>query len=324
MTPAQILSLDRFSLDIHYGLSGNPKKLPCKYFYDTQGDLLFQKIMGLEEYYLTRCEREIFLTQKEHILNLFYGDRQPFTLVELGAGDGSKTKILLQYFLEKEVDFIYAPVDISINILSHLKETIHDALPRVDIMPIQGDYFHTNFLDHDLSRRKVLFFLGSNIGNLSREETDDFLDNIAQNLAEGDLFFIGFDLVKNPQVILDAYNDKQGVTRAFNLNLLERINRELDGNFNREKFLHYPVYNPLTGEAQSYLISTVSQTVTLKKIAQTYHFEPWEAIHMETSRKYSLKQIQQLALKHQFQVLHTFCDRHQYYVNSLWQKQSKN
>ncbi|WP_030007998.1 MULTISPECIES: L-histidine N(alpha)-methyltransferase [Cyanophyceae] len=318
--PSQNLTLNSFALDVHRGLSHSPKSLPCKYFYDAQGDALFQQIMTLDEYYLTRCEREIFLTQKQHILDLFYGDRQPFTLVELGAGDGSKTKILLDYFLSQAVDFIYAPVDISENILTHLTETIQADLPNLSIAPIQGDYFHTDFLDHDLSRRKILLFLGSTIGNLSDQETADFLQNITRNLDPGDLIMLGFDLMKDPQIILKAYDDSQGVTRAFNLNLLERINRELEGDFQLDHFQHCPIYHPLTGEAQSYLVSTCTQTVTLNKLSQSYIFEAWEAIHMETSRKYSRKQIKELAEQHHFRVLHTFSDQQKYYVNSVWQK----
>lgn len=316
----QDLTLDAFAIDIHRGLSGQPKTLPCKYFYDAQGDVLFQKIMALDEYYLTRCERDIFLHQRADILDIFYGDRRPFTLVELGAGDGSKTKILLEYFLQQSVDFVYAPVDISANILNHLTETLQPTLPSLTIAPIQGDYFHTEFLDHDPSRRKILLFLGSNIGNLSPQETDHFLENIAHNLDVGDRLMIGFDLMKDPATILQAYNDTEGVTKEFNLNLLRRINRELNGDFQVDQFQHFPIYNPLTGEAQSYLVSTTTQTVTLHKISQAYHFAAWEAIHMETSRKYSLAMIQQLAQNHHFQVVQNCFDQQQYYVNSIWQK----
>jgi len=312
--------LNLFAIEVHAGLSQQPKTLPCKYFYDAKGDEIFQAIMQLEEYYLTRAEREIFETQKAEILRLFSGDRQPFSLVELGAGDGSKTKILLDYFLSQGIDCIYSPVDISANILEHLAEVMHQDLPELPISPIQGDYFHTDFLQIEPGRRHIVLFLGSNIGNLSDYETDKFLSNIAHNLQVGDLFLIGFDLMKDPSTILNAYNDAKGVTRDFNLNLLTRMNRELDGNFVLDRFQHAPVYDPLTGEARSYLVSTMQQTVTLSAIGETYTFEAWEAIHMETSRKYSQAKIAQLAETHGFRVVKNFSDSQNFYVNSVWEK----
>lgn len=317
-TSTSVLNL--FAIEVHAGLSNIPKTLPCKYFYDAKGDEIFQAIMQLEEYYLTRSEREIFETQKAEILSLFANHQQPFSLIELGAGDGSKTKILLDYFLSQKADCIYSPVDISANILEHLAEVMHQELPELSISPIQGDYFHTDFLKIEPGRRHIVLFLGSNIGNLSASETDEFLSNIAHNLQSGDLFLIGFDLMKNPSKILNAYNDPKGVTRDFNLNLLTRINRELGGNFVLDQFQHAPNYDPLTGEARSYLVSTTQQTVTLSAIGETYNFAAWEAIHMETSRKYSYETIAQLAETHGFRVIKNLSDSQNFYVDSVWEK----
>ncbi|MEM1119370.1 MAG: L-histidine N(alpha)-methyltransferase, partial [Bacteroidota bacterium] len=192
--------------------------------------------------------------------------------------------------------------------------------PTLDVDPIQGDYFKSlKQIPHQPNTQKVVLFMGGNIGNLDMEEASVFLRVLASHLHKGDLLMIGFDLKKDPQVILDAYNDQQGITRAFNLNLLNRINRELGGNFNKDNFKHWPTYNPLTGATKSYLVSVKAQDVFIEAIGKTYHFEAHEAIDMELSQKYSLTDIQHLAAKSGFTVKKNYMDRRNYFVDSLWQ-----
>lgn len=166
--------------------------------------------------------------------------------------------------------------------------------------------------------RNVVLFLGSNIGNFRNTQAISFLRALYEGLNEGDLLFIGFDLKKDPAVVLSAYNDKEGVTKRFNLNLLERINRELSGNFDLGTFKHFPVYDPLTGTTTSYLVSTREQEVEV--MGSKIEFDQWEAIHMEISQKYSMRDIESLATQTGFGIVHNFYDSKHYFVNSVWKK----
>ena len=308
--------LTAFARDVLQGLSATPKMLPSKYFYDEQGDKLFQQIMRMPEYYLTDCELEIFENHKEGILQAF-GHRR-FQLLELGAGDGMKTKVLLRHFLERGAGFKYQPIDISRNVLLELEESLRAELPELDVKSLEGDYFQVL---HELRggvQPKVVFFLGANIGNYTLERAADFLRSIAEALNPGDLLFLGVDLKKAPEVILNAYNDPAGITAAFNLNLLRRMNRELGANFELNDFKHWETYNPISGEAKSYLVSLKSQHVFIKALNRPFHFEAWEAIEVELSRKYSLSELETLAKKTGFAVRQHFFDKKKYFVDSLW------
>ena len=310
---------NQFAEDVREGLSSEPKYLHSKYFYDEIGDSLFQQIMCLDEYYLTDCELEIFNTQKDEILSHFSQGNGVFDLIEFGSGDGYKTKILLEYFIENKVKFNYLPIDISRGVLESLTYDLKKNLPALDIHPICDDYFHAleelNKVDFN---KKVILFLGSNIGNFRGDDAIPFLKHIQADMKENDQLFIGFDLKKDPQVILDAYNDKKGITREFNYNLLDRINKELGGNFNRDKFNHYPTYNPVTGETKSYLISMERQTIWIDRLAQSFSFKKWEPVFMEVSQKYSLKDIKHLANYSGFKVEKNFYDKRKYFADSLW------
>lgn len=308
-----------FANDIAEGLNKSPKKLSSKYFYDQRGDALFQQIMAMPEYYLTNCEYDIFAQQKADILQAIGDER--FSLIELGAGDGTKTKVLLEYFLEQAADFQYAPIDISQNALDLLADDLHTLWPELPVAPLQGDYFEVlESLNDPSFGRKVILFLGSNIGNFEPAEAQRFLAALAKKLNPNDLILIGVDLKKDPQTILDAYNDAAGITEAFNLNLLQRINDELGGNFVIDQFKHWETYNPLTGATRSYIISKKAQTVEIAALNQTFHFDAWEAIDMELSQKYSLTELEQLAQQAGFQVARHFTDAQNYFVDSLWRK----
>lgn len=309
----------QFAKDVLDGLNANPKTLPSKYFYDKKGDAIFQQIMNLDEYYLTRCEYEVFDNNKAALLDTFMDGVDSLNLIEFGAGDGYKTKVLLKHFLDEQVDFEYLPIDISGNVLEQLKASLKKELPQLHVKTIQDDYFHAlEKIDHDAATRSVVLFLGSNIGNFRHKKAIKFLAELQARLKPNDLLLIGFDLKKDPEVILNAYNDKKGVTKSFNINLLDRINNELDANFDTSKFIHYPIYNPLTGTTKSFLVSTANQTVEIMDSA--IHFEAWEAIHTEVSQKYSLGDIQNLAKESGFSVVKNFFDNREYFVDSVWKK----
>ncbi|MFC4635864.1 L-histidine N(alpha)-methyltransferase [Dokdonia ponticola] len=309
-----------FEEDVAKGLSSFPKSLSSKYFYDKKGDKLFQDIMAMPTYYLTDCEYEIIALQKEEISAAFQGE-DGFDLIELGAGDGKKTKVLLKYLSDNKIDFSYLPIDISQNVLDGLKESVQKEIPNVDIQPQQGTYFEVleNLAQYN-TRKKVILFLGSNIGNLLHPQAIDFLANIQEGMNDNDLLFMGFDQKKYPQTILDAYNDKEGITAAFNKNILHRINTELDANFDVDQFLHWEVYDPETGTAKSYLVSQKEQTVQINKLQLEVPFKAWETIHTEISQKYDDDIVSWLANESGLHMVNQFTDSNHYYKNYIFKK----
>lgn len=310
-----------FENEVYQGLTDYPKHLSSKYFYDAKGDALFQDIMNMPEYYLTDAEYDIFTNQKEEITNLFATNKTAFDLVELGAGDGKKTKVLLNHFITKGLQLNYLPIDISQNALDLLESSLQKELPKVNVNAIQGTYFEA--LEQVASiqqNRKVILFLGSNIGNLLHPQAIQFLKSVQELMNEDDLFFVGFDQKKNPQTILDAYNDQTGITAAFNKNILARINSELGGNFDLDKFLHWEVYNPETGTAKSYLVSKKQQSVTIEHLQLQIDFEPWETVHTEISQKYDDRTVQWLAEKSGLEIIRQFTDSKNLYKNYVFKK----
>ncbi len=312
-------NLSVFAGDVRSGLSSSPKRLSSKYFYDDAGSELFRSIMDLPEYYLTRAETEIFVSQKLQISREFRRHHESFDLIELGAGDGTKTEILVGSLLAEDIDFSYSPIDISGKAIEILADKFTSRFPQLPFRPIQDDYFQgLNRLKSESSRARVVLFLGSNIGNITFADSVSFLSRIRSALNPGDLLFIGFDLQKNPETVLKAYDDSRGVTAAFNLNLLTRINRELGGNFDLSKFTHYATYSPDDGAARSFLISTKDQSVSIGALNSSFDFRAWEPIFMEISQKYTTEMIRQIADDSGFEVVAEFRDEKRYFADSLW------
>ncbi len=310
-----------FGQDVLLGLQSNPKTLSSKYFYDATGDKLFQEIMALPEYYLTRKEFEILEQQHQQILKSVLESSEPFNLVELGAGDGLKTKILLRYLQSQNVTFSYFPIDFSGSVLAELKESLSQEMPELEVKTIENTYRGAmKEKAWENGRKSLILFMGSNLGNFQLKEAYEILDHIRIGTNHSDYVMIGFDLKKSPQIILDAYNDKTGVTKAFNLNLLHRINQELGANFDLESFVHWPTYDPILGECRSYLVSLKVQKVYFEAMDETIHFDAYEPIFMEVSKKYSLREIDNLAERSGFKVIENFTDRESYFADCLWQK----
>ena len=319
MQNAPTPELSQFAADVLAGLSSEPKALSSKYFYDDEGSRLFQEIMKLPEYYLTGCEFDIFRGQAQEILRAFANGDNAFDLIELGAGDGTKTAILIEHFLRSGADITYAPIDISQKALDALTEKFNAEFPTLRMNARNGDYFKIlESLKTGDGRRKVLLFLGSNIGNFSRDASVEFFRSLREVMSGDDLLFVGFDLQKDPHVIAAAYDDAAGVTAKFNLNLLTRINRELGGNFDLEKFCHYANYRPIEGSARSFLISLEEQTVRIEALGREFTFDQWEPIFMEISQKYSMRMIERLAAESGFTIKQNFFDDRNYYCDSLW------
>ena len=298
-----------FAKEVKAGLTAFPKYLSSKYFYDAHGDALFQDIMGMPEYYLTNAEFEILESHKKEISTYFSSNTEPFRLFELGAGDGKKTKILLHYLVKNTYSFQYHPIDISKNALEKLEHSLLTELPELEINSLEGTYFDTlKDIGNSNKERKVILFLGSNIGNLLHPNAISFLRQLKEVMTPNDLLFMGMDQKKNPQTILNAYNDKTGITEAFNKNILKRINNELGGNFDLDQFLHWEIYDPESGTAKSYLVSKKEQNVHLKELNLEISFNAWETIHTEISQKYDDDTVTWLAHEAGMEIVTSFQD----------------
>jgi len=309
----------QFKKDVEKGLSQLPKTLPSKYFYDAIGDALFAQIMHLPEYYLTRAELEIFTTKSDQIIDSFQIEKDTyFELIELGAGDGLKTKELLKNLQKRGFNFDYFPVDISQNVLDILEANLKKEMPNLGIQKQQGDYFEILAALKNSPHPKVILFLGSNIGNMTDDIAAQFIYDLGSNLSRNDKLLLGVDLIKDAAIVLPAYNDSKGITRDFNLNLLRRINKELGGNFELEQFNHTPEYSKEEGIAKSFLTSLRKQAVYIAALDKTFEFEAGEKIATEVSRKYNDEIIKQLIKNTDFTVLKKLTDEKAYFANYIF------
>jgi len=240
---------------------------------------------------------------------------------ELGSGDGVKTRILLDSLLDEGSDFRFVPVDISKKSTDDLTRSLNRDLPALEVKAFTGDYFQLmRSINGNGNIRKVILFLGSNIGNFPDDELDLFLTRLSGFTKSGDKVVIGFDLKKSPGIIMNAYDDPHGLTSKFNLNHLARINRELYADFDLSRFEHFTDYNPYTGEVKSFLISLANQSVFVGETGQTFMFERWEPIFMELSRKFDLDFVEELAARYGFEVERHYTDHRHYFADSVWIK----
>lgn len=310
---------DTFALDVLKGLTAKEKYLSSKYFYDDNGSRIFQEIMAMPEYYLTDAEFEILSLQSKQIVEALQFS-QPFNIVELGAGDGLKTFKLLEYLTQANIAFNYVPIDISKEAIDALTKRLKARLPNMVIKPKVGDYFKILKANKKSDYPSLLLFLGSNIGNYQQDKAVELLKLFNDNMKTGDKLLVGFDLKKNPITIHNAYYDKHGITKRFNLNLLLRINRELHADFKIDDFDFYCHYNPITGDVKSYIVSLRKQKVELKKLKTVIDFDFDELIWTELSKKYDLNGIATLAEASNFKLNTSFLDCKHYFTDSLWEK----
>jgi dimethylhistidine N-methyltransferase len=313
----QGLEQSTFAKHVEEGLSAKEKKISSMYLYDDEGSRLFEEIMDLPEYYPSRCELEILKKYKRTLLELTCIGTEIY-LVDLGAGNGLKTMVLLHHFSGR-TNFKYVPIDISKSALTDLENNLKQKYSHVPFECIHGEYMES--LRNIKSRegvRKLVLFLGSTIGNFTFREAMHFLSDLHDSLNKDDLVLLGFDIMKDPNVIRSAYNDSRGVTAKFNFNLLVRVNRELGANFDLNNFLFYPTYDPSTGEMKSYLVSKTEQVVYFKALNRSFQFHTWEAIHTECSNKYDVKMIEELAVRTNFEIEENFYDSKKYFLDSLW------
>ncbi len=284
--------------DVVQGLSGNPKTLPPKYFYDDRGSELFEQICELPEYYPTRTEAWILNQYADEIADI----TGSCELVELGSGSSTKTHYLLSAYqkvansLTESIPdpFSYIPVDVSGGILKTTVLHLQKKYPDLNLEGLIGTYDEALlYLGKNHSRSRMVFFLGSSIGNFNQEEFNDFLAKIANALTQGDYFLLGIDLQKSKEILEAAYNDSQKVTDAFNLNILSHLNWRFQGDFNFNLFTHQAIYNEIDHQIEMYLYSQVDHLVSLDILDLKVQFHKGESVLTEISRKFNLEKIQE-------------------------------
>jgi len=285
--------INTFSEDVKTGLTSESKYLPFVYFYDHIGSQLFEKICELPEYYLTRTETDILETNADDIASQF---SEETVLVELGSGSSTKTRILIETFLERQSLSHYTPIDVSLQMLEESSYSLLKEYPDLEINAIAARYNEgIDYLNTRKDQQNLITWLGSSIGNLDRSEVTTLLRDIRKTMRPDDRLLIGIDLQKEKTILENAYNDAQGVTAKFNLNLLTHVNRELGGNFDLENFDHKAIYNEKMGRIEMYLVSNIDQNVFVSELDLEVSFTADETIHTENSFKYALDDIDTLA-----------------------------
>ena len=301
--------------DVRTGLSAYPKRFLPKYFYDELGSQLFESICLLTEYYLTRAENEILQRYADEIAASVEGNK---TLVEMGSGSASKTRLIIEALLRSQSELMFMPVDISASALESSSRILLQSYPRLRIEAFAADYFAgLAELGKKPRRRTLALFLGSNISNFDTDEAHRFLRAMRTVLQEGDALLLGADLKKDPAILEAAYNDALGVTSAFNLNVLARINRELGGTFDLHAFRHRAFYNEGVGRIEIYIESLQKQTVRIEKLDLEVQFEAGELIHTENSYKYDIAGIAKLAAATGFACARSWFDSQERFSSNL-------
>ena len=304
--------------EVWHGLLARPRSLSPWMFYDTEGSRLFERITLLPEYYLTRTERNIFRVYSNDIVRTAQNEEgQPLRFVELGAGTASKTGILLDQAVRLQGEVLYVPIDVSADSLRAARQGISGKLKHVRIRPLVANYVTEPLLLKPFEGTTVALYIGSSIGNFSPTEARSILRNLRSQLSPGDALLLGTDMVKEQKTLIAAYNDKQGVTAEFNLNILARLNRELDANFDLASFRHCGEWNSRESRMEMYLESLTDQTVQIPKAWVNVDFSTGERIHTENSYKFTCESICSLIEDAGFQTERTWTDEHAWFAVSL-------
>lgn len=319
-------ALETFVRDVSAGLSSSPKTLPPKYFYDEKGSKLFEQICTLPEYYLTRAGTAIFQRYLPEIISFVNHDA---TLIELGSGNAAKTRIFIEALLGRQtIDkaggtarqprLHYIPIDISRSALEESAESLLKDYRGLHITAYVGDYYTAlHAIPRDVKGSRLFLFLGSNIGNFEIPHAEEFLRTVRSVMSPDDRLLLSADLKKDKAILEAAYDDARGVTAAFNLNLLVRINRELGANFDLANFRHRAFYNESQGRIEIHLESLKPQRVRIPKAGLEVAFEQGETIHTENSYKYSLEQIRDLCTASGLSLEKTWLDEQKFFSMNL-------
>jgi dimethylhistidine N-methyltransferase len=311
--PARVAT---FAEDVRASLGVRPRSLSPKYFYDDLGSALFEAITRLPEYYLTRVERDLLATYGREIAGAFDG---PLELVELGSGSAIKTRLLIDAIFERQHELTYHPIDISADAVTESSLALAGAYERLTVTAYASDYVPLLREKRLVTRDRVLaLFLGSNIGNFSPNDAGALLQLLAGALRPGDGFVLGYDLKKDAKILELAYDDPTGVTAAFNKNLLGRINRELGADFDLDAFRFRATWNEEAGAIQSFLVSERAQTVRIDGAGLTIDFASGEAIHTESSHKFTREEMARFAQGCGFRELASYTDSGNRYALSVF------
>jgi L-histidine Nalpha-methyltransferase len=300
--------------DVLRGFTSSPKSLPPRLFYDARGSELFEAITRLPEYYLTRTERAIF---EQYAQEMVAAAGDGLSIIELGAGTAEKTTVLLRAALKRQFSLSYFPVDVSSSALDVARQRLADELPRLTVEPIVSDYTQGLKQLGNIHGRKLVLYIGSSIGNFEPDEAAAILRRIRQSLHTGDSLLLGTDLVKKESILHAAYNDKQGVTAAFNLNILQRMNRELGADFKLRRFRHEAVWNPAASRIEMYLVSLATQLVHIPALDLKIPFAEGERIHTENSYKFTSETINGIVSAAGFSLERSWTDPQNYFAVHL-------
>ena len=304
-----------FARDVALGLTAPQKWLPPKYFYDERGSQLYEQICGLREYYPYRAELEILSTYAAEI----HAEIGRLPLVEFGSGNATKTRHLLRAYELAGRRFRYCPVDISRETLLGTANRLVQEYSQIEIRAMHADFARQpEVIEAFQLEKKAVAFFGSTLGNFTPTESAEFLQRTAATLGPDDAFLLGVDLKKSPTILVPAYNDAQGVTAAFNLNVLHRINYELGGRFDPDRFEHLALYNAERGCIEMHLRSRLAQHVPVIKIEQTMSFRKGETIHTESSYKYTTDEVRDLGYEANLVLCRTWFDARRYFLVALF------
>lgn len=306
---------DSFAEDVRLGLFAKQKALLPKYVYDDMGSILFEAICQLPEYYVTRAETEILQRYCGAIIDTVPG---PLTLIEAGSGSATKTRLVIDTILQRQPSLQYVPMDISPETLAKSAKELTSTFPHLQVTAYAGDYFETFQLLKDLpTERKLVLFLGTSLGNFEPPADLNFLHMVRSILQPGEAVLLGLDLKKSAAILEPAYDDALGVTAAFNLNVLNRLNREVGAHFDLRRFAHRAVYNQELGRVEMHLVSRCAQTVHVNQWDLDLHFAEGETIYTHSSYKYDQPQIHRLARQADFACLHTWQDANNFFSLNL-------
>lgn len=307
LTPQDHLR-NTFANSVKTGLNSKRKFLLPQYFYDERGAKLFEQISEQPEYYLTRIETSILESYSDEIADKYNGGM----LIELGSGNSRKTRIIMNALLAKRRSLQYFPIDISYEMLKESSETLLDEYQDLSISAVIAEYDKGLSVIQKNTSRKLLLFLGSSLGNFEPAKAKEFIRMIRRHVQDQDMLLIGFDMHKDSSILNAAYNDSQGITAWFNLNILARINSELDGDFDLRKFEHRAFYNESKRRVEMHLVSKEEHEVSIKGVGETITFREDESIHTENSYKFTFEQIESM-IEGDFQIVKTWTDKKRWY-----------
>lgn len=314
MIARELIAISPLAEDVAKGLTQWPKSLPSKWFYDAAGSALFEEITRLPEYYLTRTELEIL---REEAGEMACALEPGVTVVELGSGTAAKTCTLLQALSRRQMRVRYFPVDISPAALAEARERVEAQCTQVSVRPVVADFGDGFGFLRDIPGRKLVLYLGSSIGNFVPEAAIAMLSEIRQQLTRGDVLLLGTDLVKDPAILVPAYDDAQAVTEEFNKNILRRINRELGADFDLDRFRHVAHWNAAQSRMEMHLQSLLPQTVNVSMLRLSVKLAVGEAIHTEKSYKYTLSMVREMLEPSGFELDRTWFDERKWFALHL-------